>query len=138
VNVANGFRRSQKLPVVKSKKWSEMSRPNFNERFRASLSTCLSISMLIASTPIFGEFSKSAENPSSETNSETSNCYISEMLRWISSFLRQSLVLVSRYRNVEFDLPASNTKNGKVGGIMKFGVTFGSNFDFYGEKLATR
>jgi hypothetical protein len=56
----------------------------------------------------------------------------------ISSFLRQSLVLVRRYRNVEFDLPETNTKNVTVGGILKIGVTFWSNSAFYGEKLATR
>jgi hypothetical protein len=46
------------------------------------------------------------------------------MLRWISSFLCQSLVLIRRYRNVEFDLPEFNTKNVMVGDILKhFGVT---------------
>jgi hypothetical protein len=52
-------------------------------------------------------------------------------------FLRQSLVLVRRYRNVEFDLPETNTKNVTVGGILKIGVTFWINSAFYGEKLAT-
>ena len=40
------------------------------------------------------------------------------MLRWISSFLRQSLVLVRCYRYVEFDLPKTKTKNVTVGGIL--------------------
>jgi hypothetical protein len=102
--------------------------------FRASLSTSLSILVSIASTAFFGEFSKSAENPMSETDPETSNRYITKMLRWISSFFRQSLVLVRRYRNVEFDLPEFNTKNVTVGGILKIGVTFWSNSAFYGEK----
>jgi hypothetical protein len=43
-----------------------------------------------------------------------------------------------RYRNVEFDLPETNTKSVSVGGILKIGVTFWSNSAFYGEKLATR
>jgi hypothetical protein len=74
----------------------------------------------------------------SETDPETSNRYITKTPRGISSFFRQSLVLVRRYRNVEFDLPESNTKNVTVGGILKIGVTFWSNSAFYGEKLATR
>jgi hypothetical protein len=48
-----------------------------------------------------------------------------------------SLVLVRRYRNVEFDLPEINTNNVAVGDIMKIGVTFWRNSAFYGEKLAT-
>jgi hypothetical protein len=53
VNVAKGFRQTQKLQVVKSTQQSEISRPNFNQVFRASLSTCLSISVSIASTAYF-------------------------------------------------------------------------------------
>jgi hypothetical protein len=50
----------------------------------------------------------------SETDPETSNRYITKTLRWISSFLRQSLVLARRYRNIEFDLPESNAKNARL------------------------
>jgi hypothetical protein len=50
----------------------------------------------------------------------------------------QSLVLVRRYRNVEFDLPETNTKNVSVRGILKIGVTFRRNSAFNGKKLATR
>jgi hypothetical protein len=80
VNVASGFRQTQKLQVVKSTKRSEIPRPSFNHIFRVSLSTCMSISVSIASTACFGEFSKSAENPLSETNPESSNI-ISRKLR---------------------------------------------------------
>jgi hypothetical protein len=88
--------------------------------------------------PIFGEFSGSAENPLSETDPESPNRYITKTLCWISSFLRQSLVFVRRYQNVEFHLPKKNTKNVVVGVILKIGVTFWSNSDFYSEKLETR
>jgi hypothetical protein len=53
VNVAKGFRQTQKLQVVKSTERSEIKRPNFNEVFRASLTTCLLISVSIASTAYF-------------------------------------------------------------------------------------
>jgi hypothetical protein len=41
VNVASGFRQTQKLQVAKSAKRSEVLRPSFNQVFHASLSTCL-------------------------------------------------------------------------------------------------
>jgi hypothetical protein len=53
VNVANGFRQTHKLQVVESTQRSEVSRPSFNEVFRASLSTCLWISVSIASMAYF-------------------------------------------------------------------------------------
>jgi hypothetical protein len=115
VNVAKGFRQTQKLQVVKSTQRSEISRPNFNQVFRASLSTSLSISASIASTVYFWRLFENAENPVSETDPETSNCYITKTPRGISSFLYQSLVLDRRYRNTEFDLPEFNTKNVTVG-----------------------
>jgi hypothetical protein len=87
--------------------------------------------------PIFGEFSKSADYPLSETDPETSNRFITRTPRGIPSFLRQSLVLVKRCRNVEFDLPKTKTKNFTVGGILKIGVTFRSNSAFYSETFAT-
>jgi hypothetical protein len=66
---------------------SEISRPNFNQVIRASLLsllTSLSIFVSIASLAYFGEFSKSAENPLSVTDPETSNRYITKTPQEIS------------------------------------------------------
>jgi hypothetical protein len=104
----------------------------------ASLLICLSILVSKASTTYFWQFFEKCRKSMSETAPETSNCYVTEMLRWISSFLRQSLVLVRRYRNIELDVPQSNTKRVTIGGILKIGVTFCSNSAFCGERLAAR
>jgi hypothetical protein len=97
VNVASVFRETQTPQVAKSAKRSEISRPSFNQVFRALLWTCLSISVSIASMAYFGRI---FENPLSETDPEISNRYVTKTPSGISSFLRQSLVLVRRCKKL--------------------------------------
>jgi hypothetical protein len=96
VNVASGFRQTHMLQVFKSTKRSEILRPNFNQVFRTSLSTCQSISVSIALTAHFRKVPKIFFRNFKSFRYKT--------LRCISSFLRQSLVLIRRYQKVEFDL----------------------------------
>jgi hypothetical protein len=63
--------RPQKLQIVISPERLEISRPNFNQMFDASLSTFQPISVSIASRPIFGEFLTGFRDFLNANNSET-------------------------------------------------------------------
>jgi hypothetical protein len=102
VNVAKGFRQTQKLQVVKSTQQSEISRPNFNQVFHASLSTFQPISVSIVQRPIFGEFSTGFRNFLNANNSKTAEASLLEL--WL---LRGS---PRRYEPAKSGLSRSNSK----------------------------
>jgi hypothetical protein len=98
---------------------------------------CPSISLSTISTAYFWRIFEKCRLSAVGNGPETLNRFITRTPRGIPSFLRQSLALVKRCRNVEFDLTKTIMKNFTVGSILKIDVTFRSNSAFYSETFAT-